>query len=80
MAVAGPVAIPRGCPDLHAAERFVAWLLSDEAQAAIVAGGMHSPLPGVDPPEGAPPLDELVLFPTAAPVDADAFKARWAGR
>ena len=79
VAVAGPVAIPRGCPDLHAAERFVAWLMTEPAQAAIVAGGMHSPLPGAPAPAGAPPLEQIQLFPTPSDLDAAAFKARWVG-
>lgn len=75
--VPGPVAIPRGCPDVHGAERFVAWLMSDPAQQAIVQGGMHSPLPHLAPPPGGPPLAEIPLFPVPADIDAAAFKARW---
>lgn len=61
--VPGLVAIPRGCPHREAAEDVVDWLLSDEAQAVIVRGGMHSPLPGQPAPAGVPALVDLPLLP-----------------
>ncbi len=79
VAVSGPVAIAAGCADVHGAERFVAWLISPQAQQAIVAGGMHSPLPALPPPTGAPPLEEITLFPVPEELDSQAFKARWVG-
>lgn len=80
VAIPGPLAIPKGCPWPHEAEQVYDWLFSPEAQEAIRAGGMHSPLPSVGPPDGAPPLAEIALFPEPAAVDADGFKARWAAR
>lgn len=62
VAVPGPAAIAAGCPQPAAAQAVVDWLFTPEAQALFVAGHMHSPLPGVAPPAGAPPLESLPLL------------------
>ena len=82
IAIPGPLAIAKGCPDPRLAEAVADYLMGAEAQAAIVRGGMHSPFPGVAPPNGAPALADIALF--ALPDDffaqmgagADALKAR----
>ena len=63
VAVPGPAAIAAGCPQPAAAQAVVDWLFTPEAQALFVAGQMHSPLSGVAPPPGAPPLGALPLLP-----------------
>lgn len=83
VAVPGPLAIPKGCPNVLAAERFYSWLFSDEAQEVITGGGMHSPVPGAPPPHSrdghaAPALDRIQLFPLPPEgYDLAGFKERW---
>ncbi len=60
--VLGPLAIPTDCPTPDAAEKLYDWLLGRAAQEAIVRGHMHSPLPDIAPPAGAPPLAEIELM------------------
>lgn len=79
VAIPGPLAITKGCPSPYAAERVYRWLFGPDAQEEIRKGGMHSPLPDVAPPDGAPPLSQIALFPDAGEVDGAGFKARWAG-
>lgn len=65
VAIPGLVAIPAGCPHEEAAEDVMDWLLSPEAQAIVVRGGMHSPFPDAPAPAGAPPLAEVPLLPVS---------------
>jgi iron(III) transport system substrate-binding protein len=63
--IPGPLAIPNDCPNQEAAERVVDWLMSPSAQALVVKSRMHSPFPGMPAPDGAPPLEDIVLAPLA---------------
>lgn len=61
--IPGPLAIPTDCRETEAAEEVVDWFMAPRAQALVIASQMHSPFPGAPAPEGAPPLDEIKLFP-----------------
>lgn len=63
--IPGPLAIPTDCREMEAAERVVDWFMGEHAQALVVKNQMHSPFPGAPAPEGAPPLDQIKLFPVA---------------
>lgn len=61
--IPGPLAIPRDCPAPAAAQQVEDWLMGDSAQALVVKSRMHSPFPELPPPEGVPPLADIVLAP-----------------
>ncbi|MDP2307749.1 MAG: extracellular solute-binding protein [Pseudomonadota bacterium] len=61
--IPGPLAIPTDCREKEAAEDVVDWFMGESAQALVVKGRMHSPFPGAAAPDGAPPLDQIVLAP-----------------
>lgn len=81
--VPGPIAMTAGCPNPAAAAVVYDFLLSKPGQEAIVRGDMYAALPEVAPPEGAPPLESVVIRPWTAgfaeTVVADklALKGRW---
>lgn len=58
--IPGPIARLAKGPNPVAAQAVYDVLLSDEAQAAIVRGRMHSPFDDLDPPDGAPRLEQLL--------------------
>lgn len=58
--VPGPISILEKTQNLRAAQAVYDVLVSEAVQKKIVAGWMHSPLPKVAAPEGAPPLKELL--------------------
>lgn len=61
--VPSPIAILEGTEDPELAKRVYDLCFSDAVQDAIVEGYMYSPLPDRDPPKGAKPWSELVLYP-----------------
>jgi iron(III) transport system substrate-binding protein len=61
--IPSPIAILRHTAEPELARQVFDAFFSAEIQAAIVQGDMYSPLPSQAPPDGAPPLDELELFP-----------------
>ncbi len=85
--IPGPLALLRGGPNPGAAKAVYALLLTPEAQGAIVAAGMHSPLEALPPPPGAPPLSALLESPhrptparlAAAAAKRDEVKRRFLG-
>ena len=58
--VPSPIAILARTGQMEAAQRFYDFMFSAAGQAAVVKGHMYSPLPGHAPPEGAPPLSDLM--------------------
>jgi iron(III) transport system substrate-binding protein len=79
-AVTEPVAILSTAQNPEAAKAFVDFLLSKEGQELAVSQGYLAALPGVAPPEGFPPSDQIVLMafdPAAALADDEALKARF---
>ena len=61
--IPGPLAIPTDCREIEAAEEVVDWFMGAHAEALVIKNQMHSPFPGAAAPEGAPPLDQIKLFP-----------------
>ena len=79
-AVTEPVAILSTAANPEAAKAFVDFLLSEEGQELAVRQGYLAALPGVAPPEGFPPRDEIVLMafdPAAALANDKADKAHF---
>jgi iron(III) transport system substrate-binding protein len=60
--IPNPNAIIKGSPHPNAAKLFMEFLLSDEAQARIVADGLFSPRLDIAAPQGAPRLADIKLF------------------
>lgn len=61
--VPGPVALTAGCPNPAAARALYDLLLSPRGQAVMVEGDLYAALPGLPPPDGAPPLDQVEVRP-----------------
>ena len=79
--VAGPLAIPRDCPDPEGARLVYDWLMGEDAARAVADGRMHSPFPGAPTPKGALPLAQIPLLevPTLTQGAGEALKLRWQG-
>lgn len=58
--IPGPIAVLKISDNPVAARAVYDLLLSDELQALIVKGDLHSPFQALKPPDGAPPLAELM--------------------
>jgi iron(III) transport system substrate-binding protein len=84
--IPGPIAILKRSKNPIAARAVYDLLLSDEIQALIVKGDLHSPFDGVAPPEGAPALESLLggryawtpAFVARATARAEEVKRRFA--
>lgn len=79
-AVTEPVAILSTAHNPEAAKAFVDFLLSKDGQELAVRQGYLAALPGVAPPQGFPPRDQIVLMdfdPATALANDEANKARF---
>ena len=61
-AVPGPVAVLKGSPNPNAAKAFAEFLISDEVQQIVVAGGAYSARTDLPPPAGDIALKDLKLL------------------
>jgi iron(III) transport system substrate-binding protein len=78
--VPGPVAVLKGSPNPNAAKAFAEFLVSDEVQHIVVAGGAYSARTDLPPPEGEIALKELNLLAVdydALEKDAPAIKRKF---
>lgn len=84
--VPGPIALTAGCPNPTAAKAVYDHLMSEAGQARMVAGDMYAALPELDPPPGAPRLEDIAVrawppgFAERTAHERAAIKERWAGR
>ncbi len=79
--IPSPLAIFEDSENAEAAELFVDYILSMEGQETVVREGNFYPVrPDVDPPEGAPGLDELSSLPidwADVAENAEEIEDRW---
>jgi iron(III) transport system substrate-binding protein len=78
--VPGPIAVLKGAPNPNAAKAFAEFLISDEVQRIVVAGGAYSARTDLPPPEGEIALKELNLLAVdydALEKDAPAIKKKF---
>lgn len=58
----GYLALIDGAPHPNAARLFATWMLTPGVADWLAGNGFYATLPGSDPPQGLPPLEELNLF------------------
>lgn len=84
IAIPGPIALTTDCANKGAARAVYDLIQSPAGQRAMVAGQMYAALPGVEPPDGAPPLHTLAVRPWSGDFLGEirdqrgAIKERWA--